>query len=49
MAHFTPLISGCGDHTHFLDQAPVLEVSWSEVAIHVLHHRVSVCVRFTGR
>ena len=47
VAHFAPLISGCGDHTHFLDSAPVLEVSWNDVAIHVLHQQVgcvSVCV-----
>ncbi|CAI8008208.1 Polynucleotide 5'-hydroxyl-kinase NOL9 [Geodia barretti] len=40
VAHFAPLIGGCGDHTHFLDSAPVLEVSWNDVAIHVLHQQV---------
>ena len=40
MAHFSPLVSGCGDHTHFLSGAPVVQVSWSDIAIHVLHRQV---------
>jgi hypothetical protein len=42
-AHFSPLISGCGgcgDHTHFLDTAPVLQVPWSAIALHTLHKHV---------
>lgn len=41
MAHFGSLSSGCGDHTHFLDSAPVLQVAWSDIAIHVLDKQVS--------
>ena len=40
VAHFSPLISGCGNHTHFMDKAPVVQVPWSEVAIHVLQEQV---------
>ena len=39
-AHFSPLISGHSDHTHFLERAPVLQVPWSDLAIHILHHQV---------
>lgn len=40
VAHFSPLISGRGDHTYFLDKAPVMQVPWREIAIHVLHKQV---------
>ena len=40
VAHFSPLISGCDNHTHFMDKAPVVQVPWSEVAIHVLQEQV---------
>ena len=44
VAHFSPLISGCGDHAYFLDNAPVLQVPWSNIAIHVLHKEVILCL-----
>ena len=44
VAHFSPLMSGCGNHAHFLAEAPVLKLAWSKVAIHILHQMVCVCV-----